>query len=300
MKFVSGMMLRHHDKEINSLAKQAIIHNYSSRRIMREVEKTFKPSNHYQKQHLASAIMHCCYDEILSGGAAPAGKNYAVMAFPFDDSDSSCFPQDCFALKLCDFLANQLEVMSPAVGENSCLPREFYEQCVAMLTESDLRDEISDAEILLIHLKQSAIIMKRAGLIHVREGRAVVNRQACSSPSLYARLLTAFWDKTKWESIFPSNPSAARELKKSRNILLDLCAARPGIFSVSELANDFFEMTGYGKKNDLFLISFLDFYLFTWLGHFGIINYPKFTGGAQVRIAITEAGSKVISFLQNR
>jgi len=293
-------MLKHHDKEINLLAKQAVLHNYSSRRIMHEVEKTFKPSSPDQKQHFASAIMHCCYDEILSGGAAPAVKNYAVMAHPLDDSNTACFPPNCFALRLCDFLTDRLEVLSPDLDENSCLPKEFYEQCVVMLMESDLRDEISDTEILLIHLKQAIIIMKRAGIIRIRKGRAMVNRQACASPSLYARLLTAFWDRTKWESIFPSNPGAARELKKTRNILLDLCAARIGVFTVSELANDFFEMTGYGRKNDLFLISFLDFYLLTWLGHFGIIHYPEFRGGAQVRISITEVGSKVISFLQNK
>ena len=107
---------------------------------------------------------------------------------------------------------------------------------------------------------------------------------------MFYRLFNAFWNLVRWEDIFPSDPESARELKITRNILKDLVLRHYGAVSLNDIANEFFDMTGFSTPNDLLVISFLDFYFFTWLRHFGMIRYSNGTEIAPVRITVTDTG----------
>ncbi len=67
-----------------------------------------------------------------------------------------------------------------------------------------------------------------------------------------------------------------------------------GKFRLDTVANEFLVATDIGKKNDLYLISFLDFYLFAWLSHFGIINYIAGNDCEPVIIELTEFGGRFV------
>ena len=203
----------------------------------------------------------------------------------------------CFAVRLALFLVDDLSKTKYRLTRKGNFGKEFYRHCIEEARGAGLLSEIDDDELFLIYLKQSLHLLTACGILR-RDNFAHIEASPISGTNLYYRLLKAFWNDIRWEDIFPSDPDSARELKINKSILKDLLLRHRRSIPLETVANEFFDMTGFGSRNDLFLISFLDFYFFTWLKHFNLIEYSKESGYAPVAITVTETGRKIFNSIQ--
>jgi len=196
----------------------------------------------------------------------------------------------CFAVRLAHSLINAIAGKRCDLTAQGRFKNGFFRYCVQMAHESGLAEEIDDDELLIIYIKQCLHLLKASGIVRRVKGLATITETTLSSRTLFYRLFNAFWDRVNWEDIFPSDAGSARELKTCRSLLKDLVLRHYGAVSVNDIANEFFDMTGFSARNDLLATSFLDFYFFTWLSHFGIVRYSRGREFQPVRITVTEAG----------
>ena len=201
----------------------------------------------------------------------------------------------CFAVRLALFLAETISGNRFRLDEEGCFTGSFYRHCLDKAAEAGLADEINDPELLVIYMKQCLRLLDTSGILSREKRWARVNGAELSASTIYHRLFNAFWNITPWEDLFPSDSESARELKTVRGIFKELLLRRHGTMSLGAVANEFFEMTGFSSKNNLFMISFLDFYLFTWLRHFGMVRYLTEGDSAPVRITVTDSGRKSLN-----
>jgi len=203
----------------------------------------------------------------------------------------------CFALRLALFLIETISGTTVTLTRTGAFGRNFYRHCIESAAAAELAEEIGDPELLVIYIKQCLHILKASGIVKQTGSRATVDGTAASHRALYFRLFNAFWNLCSWEDIFPSDAPSARALGESKNILKDLLVRHEGAVRLDNVANEFFDMTGFCNKNDLFMISFLDFYFFTWLNHFGMIRYSAGHETAPVHVTVTGAGKKILKSL---
>lgn len=201
----------------------------------------------------------------------------------------------CFAVRLARFLIETISGGKYPLSAGGCFSRTFYRQCIESASQAGLADEINDNDLLVIYFKQCLQLMEQSGILERTGRRARISAGDLSPAALYHRLFNAFWNSTPWEDLFPSDRESARELKSGRGILKDILLRRHGAVALSAIANEYFEMTGFSSKNDLFMISFLDFYFFTWLRHFGMVRYLNEDDLAPVRITVTDSGRKSLN-----
>ncbi|OHD71618.1 MAG: hypothetical protein A2W19_15240 [Spirochaetes bacterium RBG_16_49_21] len=203
----------------------------------------------------------------------------------------------CFAVRLALLLIDVISKGRFPVTKSGCFKKKFYNQCMNKASEDQLLDTIDDHELFIIYTKQCLHLLRLSGILRQSGGYAMISDAGISGNSVYFRLFTAFWDKADWEIIFPSDVDSARELKINRNILKDLILKNYGKTRLDRVANEFFDMTGFACCNDLIMISFLDFYFFTWLKHFNMILYTDGTAHAPVCIAVTDVGRKILNLV---
>jgi hypothetical protein len=201
----------------------------------------------------------------------------------------------CFAVRLARFLTEVISSNKFSLTRSGCFKQDFYNLCLARASEHLLTQEMHDTELLIIYMKQCLLLLRLCGILMNDGGYAKICEQEISGSSLYFRLFRAFWDQADWEVLFPSDADSARELKKSKNILKDLVLNHHGSTRLDSVINEFFDMTGFSRGNDLVMISFLDFYFFTWLNHFSMIMYAHAPVHAPVCISVTEAGRKILN-----
>jgi len=197
--------------------------------------------------------------------------------------------KDCYALTLANAISNKLLSEEIVTGKENSLPESFYNE-----TAETIISETGDKELCIINLKQMANIMKRGKIILFKENIASICENFQNRESLYCRLLESFWNETEWTEIFPSSPKNASKLYEKRDVFAELLLGFYTEVSVEDISNDFFEITGIAEKNDFFMISFLDFYLITWLNFFGIINYTDKNDKEIVYISIEDYGREII------
>lgn len=197
--------------------------------------------------------------------------------------------KDCYALILARAIIERLSGEKIQAGKDNSLPVLFYENLADILM-----DENSDRQIVLINLKQMTNIMKRCGLIRFQNRVAFTDSLSIGSENLYLRLLESFWNKTDWSEIFPSSPESAVKLYEKRKIFTELLQSFYTEVSIEDISNDFFAMTGFCEQNDYFMISFIDFYLITWLKHFGILDYAIKKNTEIVYLSIHDYGRDII------
>lgn len=197
--------------------------------------------------------------------------------------------KDCYTLTLARAIIDKLSSEKIIAGKGNSLPELFYNQIAeTLLTEN------CDKELIIIYLKQMANIMKSGGLILFKDKAAVVSESFQDRESLYFRLLEAFWNETEWSDIFPSSPEAAKKLYEKRNVFAELIQGFYTEVSVEDISNDFFEMTEIADRNDYFMISFLDFYLITWLKHFGVIDYSARNTNEIIYLSVQDYGREIL------
>ncbi len=200
---------------------------------------------------------------------------------------------DCLALTLTRFILDTLQEKKARDEFEKNDNDGFYDLCLEKINHNKILTEIDDDELIIIYLKQCVAMMRDSKILYMSDAASVSDR------NLYKCLFNSFWNSVSWENIFPSDPGAARELKINRNIFRDLVSNKQDTVSIENLVNEFIELTGISEKNDLFMISFIDFYLLTWLHHFGIIEYIRSSVYSPVLIRLTTAGRKLFSLLSS-
>ncbi len=197
--------------------------------------------------------------------------------------------KDCYTLILAEAIINNISTGNIVAGKGNSLPEDFY----LGLAETLPRDD-GDSELVVINLKQLANIMKSGGVILFDKGSVFISDHFRERDRLYLRLLEAFWNETEWSEIFPSSPDAAEKLFRNRNVFADLLQGFYTSVSVEDIANDFFDMTDIAERNDYFMISFLDFYLISWLRNFGILEYTGNGVNEIIYLSISDYGREIL------
>jgi hypothetical protein len=197
--------------------------------------------------------------------------------------------KDCHALTLANAIINKLSSENISTDKENSFPESFYNEIAETLINED-----EDNTICIINLKQTSNIMKKSKIILVKDNIAAISENFQNRERLYCRLLESFWNGTEWSEIFPSSPKDASKLHEQRDIFATLLLGFYTEVSVEDLSNDFFEITGISKKNNLFMILFVDFYLITWLSYFGIIDYTDKKNTNIVHISIEDYGRDIL------
>jgi hypothetical protein len=173
-----------------------------------------------------------------------------------------------------------------------CLSGEVYGACI-----NNLSNLFDDNELLLLYLKQAVLILRGSSIFDTKDNTPFIEDTQFWNVQLYLKMLNSFWNRINWAMLFVSMPETASNLMKNRNLLLDLLNTKKEKFRIDWIANAFFNKTGLGRENDILLISFLDFGVFTWLSHFGIINYLNGTDKNPVFIEVTKLGKRMLEYL---
>jgi len=201
---------------------------------------------------------------------------------------------DCLALQLADSIMEKITTERVMSSPDNSLGDEFYSRLAASTSELT---GIIDTELLVIFLKQMVNILRSGNLIAQKNSQVYVTELFTTKDKLYPRLLRSFWNECDWRVIFPSSPEAAEMIHDNRESFLELVKGVMAETSVEDIANDFFNTSGICEANDYFMISFIDFYLLTWLKHFGIIEYNIKGDHEIVYISISDYGRKVLNSL---
>lgn len=214
-----------------------------------------------------------------------------------NDEWTTCIPYGCFALKLARLIIQLIAENAFRIGRGGSFDRAFYRICEKKAAACGLLDEIGDREIFIIYIKQCLHILEGAGILSRKGKHASIRSFVDDDQTLFPRLLHSFWNITPWESIFPSDVEAAKDLQERRSFLKDAILMNPGVSRIDRIANTFFDMTGFSSRGNLFTISFIDFYPLTWLKHFGLLQYIEGHTYEPVRVALTKAGSIILRTL---
>jgi len=203
----------------------------------------------------------------------------------------------CFAVRLADLVLSMVEKGTFALTKGNRFRNNFFSACVKNIKRTSLYQEVNDDELIVIYVKQLIHVLRLCGLIENLDGIAHVNRVYSSEEDLFNKIFNAFWNDSDWADIFPSSPDAARELKRNRTILTDVMLRSDSGTKLEAIANEFFELTAFSTRNNLFMISFLDFYFFTWLKHFGLIMYTDNANNNSIYIKVTGNGRRLFKTL---
>jgi len=265
--------------EINFIAKNAVDREISIDMLKKEIEHTFNGYSPNDRHLIFNRVIKECYQQVWTVEPAPAGPSaqfdMRLVREPSSLQRHEKKMKETFVMKLAQFIIERVRADNHKLDSNNRFHDDFYRECAGDLLDKDFARPIDD-ELLLIYVKQLVIIMRESGLLENDMGVASI-RMPGSVPEYFKILFNGFWNKCKWADIFPSAPDAAAEIQATRTIFIDLLCNSGNEVAVEKLANDFFEMTGFADINNAFLISFLDFYLVTWLNHFGLVSY-RFSG----------------------
>ncbi|MCL1911771.1 MAG: hypothetical protein FWG13_06170 [Leptospirales bacterium] len=202
----------------------------------------------------------------------------------------------CFAFRIASFIINFSGNKKYALSKENGLPKSFYDKCLKAARTAGEMADVPNNDILIISMKQMMHILRSAGIAKIENGKAFMEPYLMSGQTFYFLILHAFWNTVKWRDIFPSDTEAADFLMRDRTILADIMLRRGGRMEINDLANEFFDMTGFAAVNDIHAVSFIDFYMFFWLKNFGIINYHH--PGGEIFIELTGTGEKLLSYVR--
>lgn len=208
------------------------------------------------------------------------------------ESTPSTQQTSCPAVIMARHLIKRIEIDAPALTDDGSLPHSFYQRALPGIKGLGLFHEEWDEELVTIYLKQTAMILRTSGFIISDDNHAAAGR---AGGDFYTELLQTFWNETLWSQIFPSDPEGASELWKNRSIFIDILGSSLNA-DLTHICNQFFELTGFARKGDMISISFIDFYLVTWLQNFGIVQVTD-TGDENITVNLTETGQNILPHL---
>ncbi len=288
--------------EINFIAKNAVDREISIDMLKKEIEHTFNGYSPSDRHIIFNRVIKECYQQVWTvepTAARPSAQfDVRLVREPASLQQHEKKMKQTFVMQLAQFIIERVRADNHKLDNNNRFHDDFYRECASDLLEKDFARPVDD-ELLLIYLKQLVIIMRESGLLGKDRGIASVHIPG-SVPEYFKMLFNGFWNKCKWEDIFPSAPDAATEIQATRTIFIDLLYNSGNEVAVEKLANDFFEMTGFATINDAFLISFLDFYLVTWLNHFGLVSYRVSGVHDPVSITMSKFGRWFLQGMQEK
>jgi len=173
-----------------------------------------------------------------------------------------------------------------------CCVDAFYASCVVRYLS--MYDDVNDRDLLVIFAKQIMIMLKHSGAVSVSEGG--VSCSAGIHESVYMTVFNAFWNGVSWSRLFPSMPQVADVFQEDRYILVEMLSSREGLFSVEDLARDYYSIMPVPCDDIMLYVSFFDYSFFSWMSHFGIIRYSSDEG--KVRAELTGWGRNFLAILE--
>jgi hypothetical protein len=209
------------------------------------------------------------------------------------NSDSITAINNSITIKLANIILQNIEPMLLIAKFNKSLSSDFYRVCT-----NNLLNMFNDNELLLLYLKQLVLILRNSSIFFDNPNEySFTNNSLYGNVHLYLKMLNSFWNKMNWALLFPSMPETAINLMKNKKLLINLLLRKNDKFRIDKIANKFFKTSDLGRENDILLISFLDFGIFTWLDHFGIINYLNGNDMDPVYIEVTKHGRRMLEYL---
>ena len=254
-----------------------------------------KPSNASSKHNLIFAGVAIEKKRIAAGAFESVNAYYkSIAGISHGELDSSSL-FSCFALRVADFMINFSGGKKYALSPKNGLPESFYRKCLEAARNAGEMVDVPDDSILIISMKQMMHILRSAGIAKIENGKAFMEPCLINGQARYFLILDAFWNMVKWRDIFPSDIEAADSLMRDRTIMTDIMLRRGNKIEINDLTNEFFDMTGFAAMNDIYAVSFIDFYMFFWLKNFNIINY--YNAGGKIFIEVTGIGKKLLSYV---
>lgn len=284
---------------LNLLAKQIVELEFTPEMITTQINKQFDYIPKKERPGLVREAINRSYQYAWS--VPETRRSIQVKAgidtvMPFDKIKKfGNTIKECVAVKIARHIISALCTHTSVVNSDGSFSNTFYVHCLARMKKKNVVPQIDDRELLEIYLKQMGHVVRKTSLAGHNAGLRKFNGDITAE---YTELFLSFWERVSWEDIFPSNPAASRELSQCKTILIDLIAAQKGKFSIRSLANEFFSLTGFSEPGNIFMISFLDFYFFTWLSHFGILTYCRPV--PEVCMKLTPFGKEFLMHLRER
>ena len=169
-------------------------------------------------------------------------------------------------------------------------PDDFYNECVQKIMSASTCD--IDADLQMIYAKQMMMLFKQSGVVIADNGVARIHEESLS----YESLFRAFWNKVSWCDYFPSMPDTARQMNDERFLLVELLLGQHDVFCVDDMAREYFSGSHILKADMLLYVSFFDFSFFSWIRHFGLVEYVDDSDG-RVKAAVTAWGRHFLSVM---
>jgi hypothetical protein len=201
---------------------------------------------------------------------------------------------DTLSYKIASILISLVSENRSVCDADNCCSDSFYNTCASLFLSSHC--EVEDKDLLVIFFKQMMMLLKHCGIVKACSGSVHVERSDLSPEALYLEVFNAFWDGVLWDHLFPSMPRLASMLQRDRYVLVELLASRAGVFTVEEIASDYSDIMGIPCDDMLLYVSFFDFSFFTWMSHFGIINYDH--DAEKVQAVTTDWGRSFFSAME--
>jgi hypothetical protein len=288
-------------QEVNFLVKMVIDKNYSRDMIRQEIENRFNPISPAEKESIFFEVLQKSYinawllgETILHSRSKRDIEELAIGKEKMTENEV----KDSYVIKLTDFLTGIINSNSFMVSRGNRLGEDFFSYCLHRSLNTEVFTEIDDIELFTIYLKQFAIILRNSDLFSKTNGIARIVSNTAHYKDIYLSLFYSFWIKVKWQDIFPSIPDVARELKRNKGVVVDLILNAGNEFSIADISKVIIELIGLGDSNNLILVSFLDFYFFTWMEHFAILRFTSGKGEELVNASITAHGKRFLKHLQ--
>ncbi|MCX7678525.1 MAG: hypothetical protein N2316_04840 [Spirochaetes bacterium] len=286
------------NRGLNLLARQIVDQEFTPEMVAMHIEEKFGSVSKKERMVLLREVINrsCSYAWTVPISAHQNRvKNKIIHIMPLE----KIIPfvnelKKCVAVNIARHLIEELRAFFKGKITKKPFGSYFYSHCLSRFRKYDAFSQIEDGELWEIYFKQMGHLIRETSIIE--EDIAINSDHESSIANLFSELFIAFWGKVPWEEIFPSNPAAARELSKIKSILIDLLVQQKGKFNIRNLANEFFSLTGFSDLNDMYMISFLDFYFFTWLSHFGILAYCRPI--PEVCLKITPFGKEFLKYLR--
>ncbi len=280
---------------LNILARQIVEQEFTHEMITTQINRQFNYISKKERKGLVREAINRSYRYVWSVPKTRPSFHDKTEVYSFMPPEKiKLFNNDireCVAVKIARHIISSLRTHSHAANPDGTFNNSFYCRCLALLNKKNIVPHIEDRELLEIYLKQMGHVVRKTSFVAQKSKAGKFDIVA-----LYFDLFLSFWEKVSWADIFPSNPAASRELSRCKMILVDLVAREKEKFSVQNIANEFFSLTGFSEPGDMFMISFLDFYFFTWLSHFGILAYCRPL--PEVCMKVTPFGKEFLRYLR--
>lgn len=218
--------------------------------------------------------------------------NNSESNFPiFSDNYKSCFACD-YAMFIIDLIENNYV----SLNEDGYICSEFYSFLVKSGKAICSIYGIDDLEMAEIFSKQIIILLKKMGVVVYEDRRAKIKTTPLNM-DMYESFFSTFWNSVSWSDIFPSVPEAGLKFQMNRDKIIKILLSLKGKESLENVALEFILQSGMSLRNEVLLISYLDFSIFNWLNYFGIIKYVDCSASDSVMIELTDTGRHYLSNL---